>query len=416
MENKAFTLINLLNHDKEGHMRDLRAFQPGKIGNLTIKNRLVRSATFEYMGTENGEVSDRLVDLYRNLAVGGVGLIVTGFASVHPHGYVHPQQMRIHNDSYIDGIRRISDVVHELDNGCRIFIQLNHTGRQQVSPELVSWAVAPSAVYDKLFLRTPRGLSLEEIEDIIDCFAEAIRRARDAGFDGVQLHAAYGWLLSSFLSPHTNRRSDAHGGTTENRTRIFSEIYRRVRSKVSKDYPIIVKLSTEDFLSGGMDLAEGKRVAAILARIGYTALEISAGMWEAMTRDEQELGWKPFPIPEARVGIDSRDKEAYFWNNAKEVRKVVDVPIILVGGIRSLDTIEEVLAEGSVDLCAMSRPLVKEPDLPNKWLTSVGELRAECISCNACLPHPGRSLGCRITEQPSEKEALEVFPYFRGKG
>lgn len=290
----------------------MKAAQPGKIGQIIIKNRLVRSATFEYMGTENGEVSDGLVDLYRNLAMGGVGLIVTGFASVHPQGYAHPQQMRIHNNDYIKGIRRISDAVHQLNKGCKIFLQLNHTGRQQVSPELASWAVAPSAVYDELFLRTPRELDPEEIENIIDCFAEAIRRARDAGFDGVQLHAAHGWLLSSFLSPHTNRRSDAYGGNMEKRTRIMRDIYERARSKVSEHFPIIVKLSTEDFLPGGMDLAEGKRVAAILGETGFDALEVSAGMWEAMTRDERELGWKPFPIPEARVGINSREEEAYF--------------------------------------------------------------------------------------------------------
>ena len=396
-------------------MEKLKAFQAGNIGQLAIKNRLVRSATFEYMGTETGEVNDALVKLYRNLARGGVGLIITGFASVHPEAYCHPQQMRAHDDCYIEGLQKIPDAVHELDNGCRVFLQLNHTGRQQISPELVDWAVAPSAVYDELFQRTPRELTPREIEEIIDCFAESIRRARDARFDGVQLHVAHGWLLSTFLSPRTNKRTDAYGGSTENRVRILDEIFKRARSMVGEAFPILVKLSSEDYLPGGMDLEEGKRVAELLSKIGFSALEISGGMWESMTRDEKELGWKPVPIPEARVGIKTKDQEAYFWANAREIRKVVEAPIILVGGLRSLEIVEKVLGEGSVDFCSMSRPFIREPDFPNKWLAGDGKGETQCISCNRCMPRPERSLECRAGEEFDEREALEIFPYFRNR-
>ena len=396
-------------------MEKLKAFQAGNIGQLAIKNRLVRSATFEYMGTETGEVNDALVRLYRNLAEGGVGLIITGFASVHPESYVHPQQMRVHDDCYIEGLQRIPDAVHELDNGCRIFLQLNHTGRQQISPELADWSVAPSAVYDELFLRTPRELNPREIEEIIDCFAEAVRRARDARFDGVQLHVAHGWLLSTFLSPRTNKRTDAYGGSTENRVRILDEIFKRARNMVGGAFPILVKLSSEDYLPGGMNLDEGKRVAERLSKIGFSALEISGGMWESMTRDEKELGWKPVPIPEARVDIKTKDQEAYFWGNAREIRKVVEVPLILVGGLRSLEIVEKVLGEGSVDFCSMSRPFIREPDFPNKWLAGKGKGKTLCISCNRCMPRPERSLECRAGEEFDEKEALEIFPYFRNR-
>ena len=396
-------------------MEKFKAFQAGNIGQLAIKNRLVRSATFEYMGTETGEVNDALVRLYRNLAEGGVGLIITGFASVHPESWAHPQQMRAHDDGYIEGLQRIPDAVHELANGCRIILQLNHTGRQQISPELADWTVAPSAVYDELFLRTPRELSPREIEDIIDCFAEAIRRARDARFDGVQLHAAHGWLLSSFLSPRTNKRTDAYGGSTENRVRILDEIFKRARSMVGEAFPILIKLSSEDYLPGGMNLDEGKRVAERVSKIGFSALEISGGMWEAMTRDEKELGWKPVPIPEARVDIKTKDQEAYFWGNAREIRKVVEAPLILVGGLRSLEIVENVLGEGSVDFCSMSRPFIREPDFPNKWLSGKGKGETQCISCNRCTPRPERSLECRAGEEFDEREALEIFPYFRNR-
>lgn len=396
-------------------MEKLRTFQTGKIGKLEIKNRLVRSATFEYMGTETGEVNDALVRLYRNLARGGVGLIITGFASVHPEAYCHPQQMRAHDDCYIEGLQKIPDAVHELDNGCRIFLQLNHTGRQQISPELADWAVGPSAVYDELFQRTPRELNPREIEEIIDCFAESIRRAKDARFDGVQLHVAHGWLLSTFISPRTNKRTDAYGGSTENRVRILDEIFKRARSIVGEAFPILVKLSSEDYLPGGMNLEEGKRVAERLSQIGFSALEISGGMWESMTRDEKELGWKPVPIPEARVGIKTKDQEAYFWANAREIRKVVETPLILVGGLRSLEIVEKVLGEGNVDFCSMSRPFIREPDFPNKWLAGEGKGETKCISCNRCLPRPERSLECRAGEEFDEKEALEIFPYFRNR-
>ena len=396
-------------------MEKLRAFQTGKIGKLEIKNRLVRSATFEYMGTETGEVNDALVRLYRNLAEGGVGLIITGFASVHPEAYCHPQQMRVHDDCYIEGLQRIPDAVHELDNGCRIILQLNHTGRQQISPELADWTVAPSAVYDELFQRTPRELTPQEIEEIIDCFAESIRRAKDARFDGVQLHAAHGWLLSTFLSPRTNKRTDAYGGSTENRVRILDEIFKRARSMVGEAFPILVKLSSEDYLPGGINLEEGKRVAERLSKIGFSALEISGGMWESMTRDEKELGWKPVPIPEARVDIKTKDQEAYFWANAREIRKVVEAPIILVGGLRSLEIVEKVLGEGSVDFCSMARPFIREPDFPSKWLAGEGKGETQCISCNRCMPRPERSLECRVGEEVDEGEGLEIFPYFRNR-
>jgi 2,4-dienoyl-CoA reductase-like NADH-dependent reductase (Old Yellow Enzyme family) len=397
--------------------KELRVFQPGKIGSVVIKNRLVRSATFEQMATEKGEVTDELVEFYRRLGSGGIGLIITSHTAVHPQGYSNPKQMRIVDDSYISGLRRLSNAVHELGNDCKIFLQVTHAGRQQIRPELAHLAVGPSAVFDVLFQRTPRELALEEIDSIIDCFAEGIRRAKEANFDGVQLHAGHGWLLSSFLSPHTNRREDAFGGSILNRTRIFSEIYRRARGKVGEEFPILVKMNTDDYVPGGMDLSEAKKVAGILSKIGFAAIETSGGMWEALIRDEKDLGWKPLPIPEARVGIKPGRQEAYFWANAREMKKAVDIPLILVGGIRSLERIEEILREGSIAFCSMSRPLVREPDLPKRWLSGKRKNPAKCISCNACLPRPGRGVECRVKEKAGIETVplSEMYPYFNDK-
>jgi 2,4-dienoyl-CoA reductase-like NADH-dependent reductase (Old Yellow Enzyme family) len=167
-------------------------------------------------------------------------------------------------------------------------------------------------------------------------------------------------------------------------------------------------------MEGGIDLEEAKRIALHVSEIGFAAIEVSCGAWEAITRPENELGWKPFPVPEARLDILQKEQEAYFWENAKEIKKETDTKIILVGGIRSIDKIEEILDEGSVDFCSMARPLIREPDLPNRWLSGEGGARAKCISCNHCLPMEGRSLECRVGEKVDLTAIRQhMFPYFQ---
>jgi 2,4-dienoyl-CoA reductase-like NADH-dependent reductase (Old Yellow Enzyme family) len=238
-------------------------------------------------------------------------------------------------------------------------------------------------------------LSLDEVEEIIDAYAAGIGRAQEAGFDGVQLHAAHGWLLSSFLSPRTNQREDRYGGSTENRTRIVTEIHERARKKVDEGFPILIKFNTTDFLPSGIDTGEALGIAAILAKIGFAALETSGGMWENVTRPREELGFAPVLLPESRTEIRKKDHEAYFLPAATEIKKSVEVPIMLVGGMKSIDRIEEILEAGYVDFVSMSRPLIRQPDLPNLWLSGEGPETAACISCNACLPMDPNPLTCR---------------------
>lgn len=371
------------------------AFQPGRIGDMRLKNRLVRSATFENAATEHGEVTDAQAEIYRTLAKGGIGLIITGHAAVHSRWSIVPHMTRITNDSFIPSIRTIARAVHGVGNDCKVVLQLNHLGRQSDHP------VAPSSVYDSFLGQNARELTVEEIREIIECFSQAIRRAREAEFDGVQLHAAHGWLLSSFLSPHTNRRDDEYGGNTPKRVRIMEEIWESAAKKVDSDFPILVKLNTDDCLPGGIDADEAVKIAAELARIGYAAVETSGGTWEALTRSEEELGWKPVFVPEARVGIKTKEQEAYFWQNAKKMNRDVKIPLILVGGLKSIDKIEEILHEGSVDFCAMARPLIRQPDLPNRWLRGIGGETAECKSCNACIDLE-ESLGCKAEKKQTE--------------
>ena len=390
-------------------------FSPGKIGILELKNRLVRSATYESAATHRGEVTDTLVELYRKLAQGGVGLIITGITSVMAEAHFPHRSMRIDDDQHISGQKRISDAVHNLNNDCKIIMQLHHPGRQirkpgdgpnlipytspariaamqraEVAPEPEEGPtpepVAPSALPDALFGRTPRALNVEEIEEIVIAFAEGIGRAEAAGFDGVQLHAAHGWLLSSFLSPHTNKRDNKYGGSTENRTRIVREIYEQGRKKVDPEFPILIKMNTTDFFPDGTNHEEAANVARILGDTGFCAFETSGGMWETVTRGTEVLGWPAFMIPESRTNIKNEEQEAYFLSGAQAVKVGVgaDLTVILVGGVRSFNRIEEILASGQVDFLSMSRPLIRQPDLPNLFLSGKTD-KADCISCNACL-------------------------------
>jgi 2,4-dienoyl-CoA reductase-like NADH-dependent reductase (Old Yellow Enzyme family) len=392
------------------------AFSPGRIGKLELKNRLVRSATFENAGSIAGEITETLLDMYRELTLGGIGLIITGIMPVYPKT-VAPRQIRIDSDDYITGLQRIPKAVRDTADDCKIMAQLHHPGRQVPDPENLEQFLkylppafikvfqearqaqgtpqepphiveptAPSAILDNTFQRTPRALTLEEIDEIIDAYAEGIRRSQEAGFDGVQLHAAHGWLLSSFLSPHTNHREDEFGGSTENRTQIVKEIYERARKKVDEDFPILIKMNTTDFFPDGTDIDEALRVGEILSKLGFSAIETSGGMWEAATRSREELGWNPVILPESRTNIKTKDQEAYFLPGAKEFKKRLDTPVMLVGGLRSIDRIEEILDEGSADFVSLSRPLIRQPNLANLWLTGEGPDKAECISCNACLP------------------------------
>jgi 2,4-dienoyl-CoA reductase-like NADH-dependent reductase (Old Yellow Enzyme family) len=357
-------------------------FESKKIGGRMIKNSLVRLATHEGMASVNGSVTDELVGLYRTIAEGGAGLIITGYAYVQLSGKSAPLMTGIDKDEQILGLRRIAETVHKHGDGCKIAIQIEHCGRQSLIPKDT---IAPSAILEPMTNKMPREMTIEEIEDTIEAFAEAARRAKEAGFDAVQLSAAGGYLLSGFLSPHTNKRTDEYGGNTEKRIKIVEDIFDRAINKVGKNFPILIKANVDDFLEDGINLTESKKIAKEFSRIGFAAYETSGSMWETATRTEEELGWTPVFPPNSRINIGSKDKEAYALSYAREIKKVIDIPLILGGGIRSLDIMGGILKEGrSADLIGLCRPLIRQPDLPNRWLKEIGGLTADCISCNGC--------------------------------
>ncbi|MHA1311567.1 MAG: oxidoreductase [Candidatus Helarchaeota archaeon] len=354
-------------------------FRPIKIGNIEIKNRIVRSATHIARNTVDGFVTDKKVEYFRELALGGVGLIIKGFTYISPDGRPFPLMSAIYDDKYIPDLRKLVEVVHSQNNGCKIAVQLSHAGRE-IGPGGYRDEVpmAPSSVIDPITRIVPRPMTVGEIHNIVESFSEGARRGYEVGFDAIQLHGAHGYLLNQFLSPHTNLRDDEYGGTLKNRCRIIEEIYQRITDKIPKNFPILIKMNATDFLEDGIRPDEAVEMAKIFEKIGFSALEISGGMWEAMMKFKK----KAFP-PEARKISDDPSEHAYHREHAKLIKKSVKIPIIVVGGIRFKSMAEDIIKSNDADLVSMSRPFICEPDLPNKWKNGITD-RSLCISCNKC--------------------------------
>jgi len=357
-----------------------KLFEPFTIRGLTLKNRIVRSATGEGVATPDGDLVDAHYEMYEALAKGGAGLIVSGHMFVKENGRASKGMAGIHNDDLIPQWRKLTDIVHEY--GGVIAAQINHAGRQSTEEIIGETPIAPSAVTNKANGVTPREATVEEILDLIECYAAAAARAKDAGFDAVQLHCAHGYLMSQFISPYTNQRTDEWGGSTHARMSFVLDVLRAVRERAGADYPVMIKLNAEDFIDGGLTLKMSREIAEALEREGIDAIEISGGMAETVSKI-------------VRTNIRTPDKEAYFRPYAEAFRKAVKTPLMLVGGIRSRAVMDAVLNDDVADFVSLCRPFIREPDLPNKL--AAGEIDVVgCISCNACLSRrkEGEPLRC----------------------
>lgn len=352
-------------------------FTSVSIGPLTIPNRFVRSATHDFMAAEDGSVTDRQVLLFENLALGEVGLIITGHAYVHPLGQASPSQIGVHTDEMVYGLHRLTEAVHRLPS--KIFLQLAHAGRQTKEKICGGTPLSPSSVYEPVFKMMPRAMTPQDIQDTINNFIQAGRRAKQAGFDGIQLHVAHGYLLSSFLSPHTNRRKDSWGGSLTNRLRIIVEIVKGIKGLLGREYPVIVKLNSLDFFAAGLTLKESIQCARTLEKGGIDGIEVSGGMAEA----GKGSVWK---------GVRQEEEEGYFVESAAQVKRAVSLPVFGLGGIRTFAIMEKIIKEHKADLISMSRPYIREPLLIPKFRT--GEIsKSECISCNKCFNPRGIRCG-----------------------
>jgi len=352
-------------------------FTPGKIGNLDIPNRIVRSATAERMAdNRDGRPRPQLKDLWVGLARGGTGLIITGHMYVHPTGKCHPEMTGIYTDNLVPGLAEIVAAVHAA--GGKIAAQINHGG-MQCAQDTVDGTLSASDINED-FLRQPaRGMTVTEIEMIIEAYAQAARRAKEAGFDAVQLHGAHGYLINQFVSPFVNKRTDEWGGDLVGRTRFLQEVVNAVRAQVGPDYPVFIKFGMEDGVEGGLTKGEGAQVVAMLKEMGLDAVEISGGV-----RAQNSM-----------KGIKNEDREAYFRYLAELARPATDLPIILVGGMRSRNVMERILENQTADFVALCRPLIREPNFPNqmKWGT---QEKSACISSNNCwAENLGEGISCK---------------------
>jgi len=360
-------------------------FSEGKIGHMTLSNRLVRSATWDPSILKSRRMTDQVLHLYKELAIGGVGMIITGGFPVVEEEMLHGRDSAgrpySYEDIQIEGIARMADEVRGSAPDCKIVAQL----------EVGYLGAGPSDISSPFQKERIRSLSKEEIRKVVNSFVEAIVRMKESGFDGIQLHGAHGGLLSCFLSPYTNRRHDEYGGAVKNRARIVRDIVSEARKKVG-DWPILIKMNCTDYVEGGIDTDTFPELAKEIECSGVDAVEVSGGMWDCLVRTKEELGFRPVPAPESHTRISSPHKQSYFLKHAE--RLDLDIPVILVGGNRDIERLEKIVHRGAVDFIALCRPLISEPDLPARWLEGRGGNRMDCISCNSCIysmiVHPGR--------------------------
>jgi 2,4-dienoyl-CoA reductase-like NADH-dependent reductase (Old Yellow Enzyme family) len=346
-------------------------FEETSLGGMTLRNRFVRSATWEAMAADDGSCTPELVEVMADLARGEIGLIISSHAYVSPEGQAGPRQIAVYDDRFVVGLRKMVNAAHEY--GAKMILQLAHAGIRALTPLTKREPVGPSPL-PRAESERGRAMEAEEIEGTIEAFAAAARRAKEAGCDGVQIHAAHGYLLSQFLSPHFNKRSDDYGGGLRERARIVMEALRRIREVAGDSYPVLIKMNSEDFLDDGLTVAEMLQVAAMLEGAGIDGIELSGGVNDPACHQSPVREGTPL----------TEDEEAYYWQAARRYKERIGVPLILVGGIRSYTVSQQLIEDGYADYIALSRPLIREPNLIARW--KYGDIaKSECGSCNACF-------------------------------
>jgi len=355
-------------------------FEPIKIGNIEMRNRFMRSATYYALAEENGFVGEASTALMKNLADNEVGLIITGYAYVQKNGQCFDDQNGIQDDDHIPGYREMTRAVH--DAGGKIVMQIAHGGIgsrwvEQIGGDLVAVSI-PDDESEKG--PKPREMTNEDIEEIIHAFGQAAHRVQEAGFDGIQIHGAHGYLVTQFLSPIYNRRQDKWGGSLENRMRFVIETTREIKKQVDENFPVMIKLGCRDYIESPKKLTieEGIRVVKALEKEGIYHIEISHGTVDRANRN-------------LSTGITSPDKEAYLLPDAQKIRQATDMPLGLVGGMRSPSIMEQIVQSGIVDSISICRPLIREPDLLKQWKNG-SRKSADCISCGRCFNRKDRKI------------------------
>ena len=318
----------------------------------TIKNRFFKSAMSEGMGTKNFQPKKNIATLYKRWAEGGTGLIITGNIMIDPKGTAEPGNIVFDKNSNMEILKDWAKQGQQ--HGAKVMVQINHPGKQ-VPKTIAKETVAPSAVplgngLNKLF-STPRALTTSEVEELVQKFITSAKVAKEAGFSGVQIHAAHGYLISQFLSPHDNRRTDKYGGLLENRMRFLKEIYLGMREELGKDFPIGIKINSTDFKEDGLTEEDSLETIVELANLGLDFVEISGGTYER---------------PAMMGATSTSSNKVFFAEYSKKLKQKVDIPVIVTGGIRSINAMNTLLNDNTTDFIGIARPLTIDPNIPNK--------------------------------------------------
>ncbi len=407
---------------KDGKNKEIKVsilFTPARIGAMELENRMIRAASHEGLADWRGRPTDEQFLFYKGFIKGGIGLIITGYAGIMQSGKSALFHMTmIDSDKLIPFHKRLVDKIHQI--GGKIVLQIAHCGRQTWSSETGKPLLAPSAIQCGFYREKPKEMNEEDIHTVIESFADAASRAREAGYDGVQIHGAHGYLLSTFLSPHSNKRTDKWGGPPENRFRIVGEVLKAVRKNVGMNYPVLIKLNTFENASDGTNPEECVLISKMVEETGCCdAIELSCGTSEdgfVMARGDfptkaifnylrpycnynplVKFFMKTFVAPFVKIK-QPPFSEGYNLDASAMVKQAVSLPVITVGGMRTKRFMEEAIVAKKTDFVSMARPLIREPNLPNKFKNGITE-SASCVSCNQCVvASDTRSIRCYYKE------------------
>lgn len=333
-------------------------FDETKIKNMNLKNRFVRSATWEGLANDDGHTNEDIINVYEDLAKGNVGLIITSYAHIVAEEQSNRNMLGIYDDTFIDDYKTLVEKVHSY--GSKIMMQIVYGGSNTGYNTEDRLIYGPSSVSHLNRNITPKEMTKENIDYIINAFSDAALRVKKAGFDGVQIHGAHGYLLSQFLDPYHNRRNDEYGGSIENRARLTFEVYKAIREKVGQDYHIGIKINCSDFRESGATFEDCKYVVKALDEMGIDSVEISGGDFRSFKG------------------------ESFFKEYAEKLAKEIKAPIMLVGGNRTFTNMNEVLNSTDIEYFSICRPLICEPDLINKFIDN-NLYKPKCVTCNNCM-------------------------------
>jgi 2,4-dienoyl-CoA reductase-like NADH-dependent reductase (Old Yellow Enzyme family)/thioredoxin reductase len=357
-------------------------FSPFQIGNLELKNRIVMPPMATNFAGEDGFINERHIAYYLRRARGGVSYITSEHTGVLRQGRAFPNMTLIDSNQHILPFKKLVEAVHK--EGGKIVIQINHAGRQTSASITGSPIVAPSAIPCPVRMEMPKELSYEEIQKIIEAFGEAAHRVKETGADGVEIHMAHGYLINQFLSPFSNKREDEYGGDADRRMRIALEVLRAVRNKVGAEFPVLCRLSADEYVDGGLKIDASKEIAKALERNGADALHVSACVAAS--------GYLNHPPYYAEEGV--------FVHLAQGIKSVVGIPVITVGRIRTPELANRILEEKKADLVSMGRALIADPEVPAKTLQEKMADIIPCISCNRCIQSIRKgALACAVNPE-----------------